>query len=149
MCLNNLQCKYIWDLHNIKTFVLNYSSFNVKLTFKNKMKVFHTVHKISHFLKHSCSCIFSNEQFIPTYLNNFVCLEFFVPLKICSLIWRHHHNRWWAANIDLYSEFMANEQWAFFSMPHLLWQGTFIYNGNIWGPVTLTPVAECLAVEMF
>ena len=34
------------------------------------------------------------------------------------------------------------EQWGLFSMPHLLWVGAFVYNGHIWGPMTLTPVAE-------
>ena len=137
-----------WDLHNIKTFVINYSSLNVKLTFKIKMKVFHTVHKISNFLKHSCSCMLSNKNFIPIHLNNLVCLEFFVPLKNFSLIWRHHHYQWRAANFDLCSALMAIEQWGFFNVPHLLRHGPTVYNGHPWGPVTLTPVAECLAVEL-
>ena len=33
-------------------------------------------------------------------------------------------------------------------MPHLLWHGTSFYNGHLRGPVTLTPVAELLAVEL-
>ena len=33
-------------------------------------------------------------------------------------------------------------------MPHLLWHGTFVYNGHPWGPVTLTPVVERLTVEL-
>ena len=40
--------------------------------------------------------------------------------------------------------------WAvrgFFSMPHLLWHGSSIYNGHLQGPMTLTPDAESLAVE--
>ena len=32
-------------------------------------------------------------------------------------------------------------------MPHLLQQGPTVYNGHLRGPVTLTPVAERLAVE--
>ena len=32
--------------------------------------------------------------------------------------------------------------------PHLLWHGAFIYNGQLQGPVTLTPNAECLAVDL-
>ena len=31
---------------------------------------------------------------------------------------------------------MAIEQWGFFSMPHLLWHGTSVYNGHLRGPVT-------------
>ena len=78
----------------------------------------------------------------------FVCLAFFVPLKNFSLIWTRHHYRWRAANFDLYSALMAIEQWGFFSVPHLLWHGASIYNGHLRGPVTLTPVAERLAVEL-
>ena len=41
-----------------------------------------------------------------------------------------------AANFDLCSALMAIEQWGFSSMPHLLWYGTSVYNGHLWGPVT-------------
>ena len=44
----------------------------------------------------------------------YVCLEFIVPLENFSLIWRRHHCRWKARNFDLYSAFMAIEQWGFF-----------------------------------
>ena len=44
--------------------------------------------------------------------------------------------------------FMAIEQWGFFSVPHLLWQGQTVYNGHLRGPVTLTLVAERLAVQL-
>ena len=60
----------------------------------------------------------------------FVCLEFFVPLENFSLNWRHHHCRWRAANFDLYSAFMAIEQWGFLSVSHLLWHWASIYNGH-------------------
>ena len=44
---------------------------------------------------------------------------------------------------------MAIAQWWFFSMPHLLWHpGAHVYNGYLRGPVTLIPIAECLAVEL-
>ena len=33
-------------------------------------------------------------------------------------------------------------------MPHLLRHGLTVYNGHLRGPVTLTPVAERLAVEL-
>ena len=36
----------------------------------------------------------------------------------------------------------------FFSVPHLLLQAAFIYNGHLQGPVTLTPIAERLALEL-
>ena len=39
---------------------------------------------------------------------------------------------------------MAIQQWWFFSVPHLLWHGASVY---LRGPVTLTPIAERLAVE--
>ena len=43
---------------------------------------------------------------------------------------------------------MAIEQWRFFSVPHLLGHGAFVYNGYLRGPDTLTPVAERLSVEL-
>ena len=35
----------------------------------------------------------------------------------------------------------------FFSVPRLLWHKTSVHNGNLRGPVTLTPIAERLAVD--
>ena len=35
-----------------------------------------------------------------------------------------------------------------FSVPHLLWRGESVYNGHLRGSVTLTPIAERLAVEL-
>ena len=40
------------------------------------------------------------------------------------------------------------KQWGFFSVPQLLWHGTFVYNGHLRGPVTLTRIAERLAVDL-
>ena len=55
------------------------------------------------------------------------------PLKGCKF--------WPIAFIDI-------EQWRFFSVPHLLWQGPTVYNGHLRWPVTLTLVAERLAVQL-
>ena len=70
------------------------------------------------------------------------CLENF------SLILRRHHCRWRAANFNLCSSLMVFEQWGFFSMPHLLWHGSSVYNGHLRGPLTLTPIAERLTVKL-
>ena len=78
----------------------------------------------------------------------FVYLEFIVPLENISLIWRRNHCRWRAANFDLCSVLMAIEQWGFVNVPHPLRHGPTVYNGHLRGPVTLTPVAERLAVEL-
>ena len=80
-----------------------------------------------------------------------ICLfwVFVVPLENFSLIWRRHHYRWRAANFDLCSARVAIEQWVFFSVPHLLWHGASVYNGHLKGQLTLTPIAECVAVELF
>ena len=43
---------------------------------------------------------------------------------------------------------MAIKQRGFFSVLHLLWQGTSVYNSHLRGPVTLTPMAERLAVKL-
>ena len=81
----------------------------------------------------------------------FVCLEFFVPFENFSLIWRRHHCRRRAANFDLCSALLVRlgiEQWEFFSVPHLLRHGASVCYGHLRGPVTLTPNAERLAVEL-
>ena len=49
---------------------------------------------------------------------------------------------------DICSATMIMEHWAFVSVPHLLWHRSSGYNGHLWGPVTLTPFAECLVVEL-
>ena len=49
---------------------------------------------------------------------------------------------------DICSAFMAIEQWGFLCEPHLLWHGASVYNGDLQGPVTLTPIAERLAVSL-
>ena len=43
---------------------------------------------------------------------------------------------------------MAIEQWGFFSVPHLLRHGPTLYNGHLWGSLTLTPVADRLTVKL-
>ena len=37
---------------------------------------------------------------------------------------------------------------VFFSVPHLLWHWISVYNGHLQEPVTLTPIAERLTVEL-
>ena len=43
---------------------------------------------------------------------------------------------------------MAIEHWRFLFVLYRLWHGTSVYNGHLQGPVTLTPIAERLAVEV-
>ena len=84
------------------------------------------------------------------YIVLFVCLfgvyrptrEFFthmetlpLPVKGC---------KFW----PICSSFMATEQWGFFSVPHSLWHGASVYIVHLRGPMTLTPIAERLAVEL-
>ena len=49
---------------------------------------------------------------------------------------------------DLCSALMAIEQWGFLSVSNLLWYGAYVCNGHFQGPVTLTPSAERLVVEL-
>ena len=72
----------------------------------------------------------------------------FVPLDNFSLKWRRRHYRCRVANFDLCSALMAIEQWGLFSMPHLLRHGASVYNGHFRGPMTLTFIAERLAVDL-
>ena len=75
-------------------------------------------------------------------------MRFFVLLLNFSLIWRRHHCQGRVANFDLCSALMAIEQWGFISMPHILRHRASICNGHLWWPVTLTLIAEHLAVEL-
>ena len=43
---------------------------------------------------------------------------------------------------------IIGNHWGFFSVPHLMWDGTSIYNGYLRGPVTLAHVTERVAVDL-
>ena len=81
-------------------------------------------------------------------------LYLFVCLVVCllshsiinAIICRRHHYRWRAANLYICSALVVFEQWGFFSASHLLWHGTSVYNGHLRRLMTLTPIAERLAV---
>ena len=92
----------------------------------------------------------SVNYYLCCILLSLVCCLFgvFVSLENFSLIWRRHYYRWRTAKFDLCSARMAIEQWGFFSVPHLLWQEAYVYNGHLHGPVTLKPDAERLAVDL-
>ena len=78
----------------------------------------------------------------------FVLLSVWVdrPTRDCSLIWRNHNCRSRAVNFDLCSAFMVIEQWGFSNAPHPLWHGSTLYNCQLCGLVTLTPVAKLFTV---
>ena len=85
--------------------------------------------------------------------NNFFCyiaspfvLRFVTNCYIPSRCYIPYSIR--AANFDLCSALMVVEQWGFFSVPHLLWHEASVYNGHLRGPLTLTPIAERLTVEL-
>ena len=48
----------------------------------------------------------------------------------------------------IFGSLRATVHRGFFSVPHLLWHGISVYNGHLRRAVTLTPVVECLAVEL-
>ena len=78
-----------------------------------------------------------------------VCLFMVLcPSREFSLTWRRHHYRWRAANFAIYSALMAIERWGFFSVPHLLWHGTSVYNGHLRWYMKLIPVAEPYRMRM-
>ena len=68
--------------------------------------------------------------------------------RIVSFIWECSRYRRRASNFDLHLALRAIEQWDVFSMPHPLCHGSNFYNGQLWGPGTLTSVAERLALEL-
>ena len=73
---------------------------------------------------------------------------FYVQLGNFSLMWRQHHYRWRASIFLLYSTLMAIEHWGLFSLPHLLYHGTSVYNGHLRGPISITSAVEHLEVEL-
>ena len=93
--------------------------------------------------------IFYNRRLIMSLKNyRYVTSIIVWMLAFKLLIWRRHHYRWGAANLDLCSVLMATEQWWYFSVQHLLWHGASVYNDHLRGPVILTPIAERLTVEL-
>ena len=82
-------------------------------------------------------------------INNIFSLKvwFVEGVIICFIlfVWGFGDCRWRAANFDLCS---ASWPLKFFSVSQLLWHGASVYNGHIRGHVTLTPMAERLAVEL-
>ena len=70
---------------------------------------------------------------------------FSAPLDNFSPTWRRHHYR---RRFFFYLCSVLIEQWSFFSVQNLLWQGATIRNGQFWWRGTLTQVAERLAVEL-
>ena len=74
-----------------------------------------------------------------------VCLLYFFSLENFLSIWKSVHCRWTAKFFHLV--LFTTEQGGFFSKPYLLWHGTPLLN-HLQGPVTITPVALCLAVEL-
>ena len=98
--------------------------------------------------------LFKNSWFL-----NYLVLTFFSVQNVCLFViycpiqnfFPHietSHLPWKAANLDLRSALMAIEQWRFFSVPHLLWHGTSVYNDHLREHVTLTHIAKRLAVEL-
>ena len=73
----------------------------------------------------------------------FVCVWFFVPLEIFH---SYEYGLFTIANFYLCSA--ISRAVRFFTVPHLLLQGASVYNGHHRVPVTFTPIAERLAVEL-
>ena len=113
----------------------NFTFYLKKWQKKDKMDILKCLKISIRNLKHLC-------------LWSFVLFGFFYPTWEISLIWRCHHCQWRAANFDLCSALMAIEQWGFFNMPNILWHKAFVYNSHLRDPVTLTPIADRLAVEL-
>ena len=66
---------------------------------------------IDHVSKENLHNSHNKDEFMfPSLRYLFVCLQFFVPIKNFSLIWRRHHCRKGAANFELCSVLMAIEQ---------------------------------------
>ena len=143
----NMRQRDTWVATRIRSPCLGYWTPKLTETFE-KWKVLWT-------FEWATNCFFSTiiTHFIWWTYNKrsvFVCLFVWVyrPTLDFSLIWRNHHCRWRAVNFHLCSAFMAIEQWGFSNASHLVWHGPTFYNWHIRGPVTLTPHAEGLLVEL-
>ena len=90
---------------------------------------------ISIYLAYSTTSVFAYRNILIPENQNF------------SRMWRRHHYRRRAANFDLCSALIVIDQWELFCV-QLLWYGISIYNGHLWGLVTLTPIVERLAIEL-
>ena len=75
----------------------------------------------------------------------FVCLVFFVPLVNFSHVTIAGER---LQIFDLCSTLVAVEQWVFFNVLYLLLPGPTLYHDRLRVPMTLTRVAERLAVEL-
>ena len=60
----------------------------------------------------------------------------------------YHPTREFYTNIETSANFDLRWTLMLFSVPHLLWHGTSVYNSHLRGPVTLSPITERLAVEL-
>ena len=101
--------------------------------------------KYMHTTKHCSSfCKYTNINVVV-----FDCLGFIVPLENFSLIWRPLLSVKSCKFLTCARHSSAYGHWAgFFSVSHLLWHEASVYNGHLWGPVTLTSIAERLVIEL-
>ena len=76
----------------------------------------------------------------------FCLFGFFVPLGNFSLKWRRYFYQWRAAKFDLYSRPLSSE--GSLGCHHYCNAWHPFKNGLLRGPVTLTPIARRLAVEL-
>ena len=101
---------------------------------------------LSTLLQYCFVCLFGvfrpGRVFINITLILFCLFEFYVPLETLSCKWKR------ASDFDRCSACMANEQLGFLSVPNVLCHGTCVWHDHLRKPVTLTPVADCLAVEL-
>ena len=90
----------------------------------------------------------------------FCCWFFFCNIDIPRLfvclfgVFRHtwnfftHMETSLTANFDLCLALSAIKQWGSLHVPHLLLHGTSVYNSHLLRPVTLTPIAERMAMVL-
>ena len=95
-------------------------------------------------LRNNLPLISETTLFCELFRFVYLCLEFFVPLEILQTY----------GYVTISRKGLQILTYAVFSRPlsskvSLAYRhGSFVYNGHLWGPSTLTPVAERLAVEL-
>ena len=77
----------------------------------------------------------------------FVCMGFFIPLENFLVIWRRTSTLP-VTGCEFCSEYMAIEQWGFFSVPYPLWHRASIYNDYHREPLTHTPILSSGDVDI-
>ena len=134
---------------NYEKYISMFSEYHYQADLKDLSHVFLGKYFAAWFRKTKCVVMITTE-------GSTKIITFMTPragVLVCLFVWCFSsHSRTFISfgdwlKICTYA-LMAIVQSGFFSVPHLLWHGASVYNGHLRGPMTLSPYAERLAVEL-